>query len=193
MTFNGENIGLRPTFMQVEIYIAEKGLYTSPQDVFDYWDKKNWLTQKGIPVKTLEAAINVVNGIVIAKKEKEVYKNTSEEMSLDVKGRRKARKARREILRQEIRETKKKAKEVSYENHQPKPYIGYTDQLEDRRWKAFRWFVFQVRGDKCEVCGSTKNLQVHHTLYNKNCKAWEYSCKDVMVVCRECHRKIHKK
>lgn len=192
MKFNGEEIGERPTMMQVEIFIAEKGLFVEPKMVFDYWDKKQWLTTKGLPVKTLEAAISVVNGIAVQRKEHELYRNTTEEESLDRKSRKKARKARREEFRQEVRLAKKRAKEISYERNQPKPYIGYLDQLNDNRWKAFRWFVMKVRGEKCEICGSTKCLQVHHTHYDKNCKAWEYSCRDVLVVCRDCHKKIHK-
>lgn len=61
---------------QVEIYIAEKGLYIEPEDVFNYWDKKHWLTKKGEPVKTLESAINVVNGLIARKIRKRQSKYT---------------------------------------------------------------------------------------------------------------------
>lgn len=65
MTLYGEEIGLKPSLRQVEVFIAEKGLYVTPQEVFDYWDRKGWLTKKGTPIKTLEAAISVVNSIAI--------------------------------------------------------------------------------------------------------------------------------
>lgn len=67
MTFYGDEIGLVPTMTQIEIYISEKGLYVTPQQVWDYWSKKNWLTLKGQPVKTLEANIEE---LVIKLKEK---------------------------------------------------------------------------------------------------------------------------
>lgn len=70
MTLYGEEIGLKPSVRQVEAFIEEKGLYVTPQQVFEYWDSKDWLTKKGTPVKTLEAAISVVNGIVIQKERK---------------------------------------------------------------------------------------------------------------------------
>ena len=70
MTLYGDEIGLKPSVRQVEVYIAEKGLYVTPQQVFNYWDRKDWLTKKGTPVKTLEAAISVVNGIVLQKERK---------------------------------------------------------------------------------------------------------------------------
>lgn len=193
MTFKGDNIGERPTMMHIEIYIAEKGLYIEPKDAYDYWEKKQWLTKKGLPVKTLEAAIDVVNGIVLRRKERECQKYNAEEEKINDKNeRRKARKARKESFRQEVITKKKRAKEISYEKNQPKPYVGYKDQLDDDRWKAFRWFVMKIRGKKCEICGSTRCIQVHHTHYERNFKAWEYSCRDVLVVCADCHKKIHK-
>lgn len=193
MTYEGDEIGARPSFSLVEVYIAEKGLYVTPREVFDYWDKKEWKTAKGVPVKTLEAAVNVVNSISLQRKTREVRKNTPEEMKLDKNARRKARNKRKEEFRQQVKDARKKARKLSYENNQPKPYVGYNEQLKDPRWKAFRWFIRKVRGEKCEICGSTQTLQVHHTHYNSNCMAWEYTCKDVLILCRECHMKIHKK
>ena len=70
--------------------------------------------------------------------------------------------------------------------------MSYEEQLKDKRWLSFRRFIFDVRGSKCEKCGSTTHLQVHHNHYIKGRSAWEYTCNDVMVVCRKCHRKIHR-
>lgn len=184
MTFYGDEIGLVPTMTQIEIYISEKGLYVTPQQVWDYWSKKNWLTLKGQPVKTLEAAVHVVNGIVISS---DFYRG----IKLKGKSKRQKRKEKAELRKAYVGDAKRKAKEIAYESHQPQPYSTYKDQLTDPKWKAFREFVFKVRGKECEVCESKSNLQVHHTHYNKGAKAWEYTCNDVMVVCRECHKKIH--
>lgn len=184
MKLYGNEIGEKPTMEQVEIYIAEKGLFVTPEAVFDYWDKKKWETHKGLPVKTLESAIHVVNSIAVQRKMKEMSGKASSESSGD-------KKSRKQTFLQEVNETKRKAEEIVHKTMQKKPYIGYSEQLKDNNWKAFRWFVMKVRGEKCEICGETKSLQVHHINYNKNCKAWEYSCKDVMVVCRNCHKKLH--
>lgn len=67
----------------------------------------------------------------------------------------------------------------------------YSNQLNDERWKAFRWFVMKVRGSACEICKATKNLQVHHIKYTKGARAWEYNVNEVMVVCKDCHKKLH--
>lgn len=184
MTFYGDEIGLIPQMRQIEIYIAEKGLYITPQQVWDYWSKKEWKTLKGNPVKTLEAAVNVANGVLIGR---EIYHG----IKLKGKTKTQKKKERREIKNKLIGSVKRKAKEISYENHQPQPYSRYEEQLKDERWNYFRMFIFNVRGRKCEVCGSTKNLQIHHTRYLKYCKAWEYTCNDVMVLCDTCHKRAH--
>ena len=72
-------------------------------------------------------------------------------------------------------------------------WMAYDEQLQDKRWMAFRRFIFDVRGKKCEKCGSTTYLQVHHPKYKHGRMAWEYTCNDVIVLCRDCHAKIHNK
>ena len=72
-----------------------------------------------------------------------------------------------------------------------KEMTSYQKELEDHRWKSFREFVLTVRGKECEVCGSKKGLQVHHLYYNANSHPWEYTCREVLVVCDSCHKKIH--
>ena len=72
-----------------------------------------------------------------------------------------------------------------------KEYTPYEKQLKDKRWEAFRKFVFVVRGKKCEMCGGTHILQVHHPKYKGGRLAWEYTCNEVQVLCKECHEKVH--
>ena len=192
MTFQGDNIIGNPTLSIIEVYIAEKGLFCSPQDVFDYWSKKEWRTKRGEEIKTLEAAINVYNSIAVSaymKKNSKILGYTKlnrKEKRREKKRIRKALLTRVEkiedlIIKEEKRKPKKKKE----------PYQKYADQLNDKRWKAFRDFVFVARGCNCEQCGATAILQVHHPKYIRGRKAWEYTCKEVMVVCKECHEKIH--
>lgn len=159
MTLCGLEIGI-PKLSHIEVYVAEKGLYAEAKDIYDYWEKKNWLTKKGLQVKTVEAACNVYNSIAISK-----------------------------ILVQ--RKNDKISVKKRYKKS-PIPYRDFEIQLKDNRWKLFRWFILKVRGEKCEVCGMTENLQIHHRVYYKDAMAWEYSCKEVKVVCQKCHANIHK-
>lgn len=69
MTYKGEEIGI-PCVEMVQEYINEFALSISADEVLDYWRKKNFLTKKGLPVKTLEALVNVVNSIYVQKNRK---------------------------------------------------------------------------------------------------------------------------
>lgn len=72
-----------------------------------------------------------------------------------------------------------------------KKFIPYHEQLIDKRWLKRRKEVFQVKGRKCSICGSTINLQVHHLRYLNNKYAWEYKMKDLVVLCHDCHKRKH--
>lgn len=72
-------------------------------------------------------------------------------------------------------------------------HLSYQKQLATKQWKDFRKLVLSQRGKKCEMCGSKENIQIHHTHYITGRKAWEYMPTDVLVLCKDCHGKIHGK
>lgn len=65
-----------------------------------------------------------------------------------------------------------------------KEYIKY---LKSDTWKQKRINILRLI-KKCEVCGSKKNLQVHHLNYN-NIFNELYS--DLKVMCKRCHDYEH--
>lgn len=67
----------------------------------------------------------------------------------------------------------------------------YKEQLLDKRWRLYRDFAIFTRGGVCEICGSRKNLVIHHPQYKNGYNAWDYSVKDVVCLCNTCHKKIH--
>lgn len=171
MTYKSIEIGI-PTLSQVEECVSAQKLIATAQQIFEYWTNKDWLTKKGSQIKSLEIACSVCNGIVIQRARKKAKQKTIEEKHI-------------------IKRAQNKEKKVKKKNKRKNAYMAYGTQLHDERWLAFRQFIFNVRGKKCEVCGVTSNLQVHHLEYHPNKMAWEYTCKDVMVVCEKCHKKIH--
>lgn len=193
MTYKGERIIGKPSLAMIEMYIAEKGMFCTPQDTLNYWEKKNWLNQKGKGITTLESAINVYNGIAV---QREIKKNAKKYgyTKLDKKQKRKEKKKIRKELssgNKEISNEIKKESTNKQTNKIKKEKLPYSEQLKDKRWEAFRKFVFAVRGSKCEKCGSTHILQVHHPKYIRGRNAWEYTCNDVIILCRSCHEKEH--
>lgn len=67
----------------------------------------------------------------------------------------------------------------------------YQEQLEDERWKKKRLKILKKFKFKCCLCGGSENLNVHHLSYKENKKAWEYSMSNFIVLCRDCHKKVH--
>lgn len=133
------------------------------EQVIEYWDRKNWLTLKGQKVPSVSIAVNVANSYVTEQK----------------------RKAGALTIKADT-ELKNKSNEW-YNKRSP-----YYDQLATPQWRAYREFIFAVRGRKCEVCGKPSNLNIHHTHYTSNRHAWEYLPNEVLVVCGNCHRNIHR-
>lgn len=177
MKFKGFEIEI-PTLLQVEIYVAEKGYYFSPKEFYDIYSKRGWLTLKGKPIKSLEATIDSFNSTKMIERlpPEERNRRSKKQRRID-----KLRKINEEKIYGEI----KKKRVIEHKD------IKYSEQLKDKRWKIFRSAALAYYHNRCVCCGSKENLQVHHMKYRKGRYAWEYNFDDVVVLCRDCHRKEH--
>lgn len=159
-----ENEFKKPTIDEFCDFIESHGFDLDPFTLYKEFDDNDWKTQKGVQTKSWEALVNARNGCVIQQEKK------------------KTRMIKRREKRKLRLEEKARTKDVR---------MHYDEYLHDSRWYSFRKFVFAVRGCECEICKSHERLQVHHVRYKKGLYPWEYSCKDVMVLCRKCHARIH--
>ena len=223
MKYKNVEIGDKPTKEQFQEYVSRKGFDIDVDYWYNKYEVRGWQTKKKCPIKSVEAIINVINGIVIqrrksnrdtntgkkikqtlvskkpanTKKEKinaedvvklslDERKNLYEKIdSIPKKGRTKKQKQIRKKLRRSF--TAQVIKEI--DSHKRKEY--YNRLLEDKRWKEFRLKVMSERGNRCECCGGTDILQIHHTFYISGKMPWEYDIKDMRVLCRTCHQRIH--
>lgn len=92
-------------------------------------------------------------------------------------------------LRKEMQESKHRQKKIEEDRMM---YAEYNEQLESKEWEAYRNFILVAKGHECEVCGKKTWLQIHHKAYKNGHKAWEYLPNEVVVLCRDCHKNIHK-
>lgn len=76
------------------------------------------------------------------------------------------------------------------ENKKPKEENKrrYHKYLKSDQWKMMAVGIKQIRGNKCEKCGSGNNLQVHHKHYMN---IYKEKLKDLLVLCGGCHKKEH--
>lgn len=69
----------------------------------------------------------------------------------------------------------------------PLPPLTYKEKLLDARWITKRDRIRAERGAKCELCGSTENLDIHHGYYSPFLEPWEYDDGSLWALCRSCH------
>lgn len=71
-----------------------------------------------------------------------------------------------------------------------RPYrnMPYTDYLQTAHWQDKRAAAIRRAGNRCQFCGATGRLDVHHNTYDRlGCEADG----DLVALCRACHRAVH--
>lgn len=65
---------------------------------------------------------------------------------------------------------------------------SYRELLKDPRWIKKRNEILTRDENTCQYCGrSDRYMHVHHNLYVKGRKPWEYDNKDLITLCNRCH------
>jgi len=66
----------------------------------------------------------------------------------------------------------------------------YNKYLRSPEWKAKKLLVLERDNYKCQQCGYTNNLHVHHLTYEN---VTNEQLDDLVTLCKRCHRSEHKK
>lgn len=71
----------------------------------------------------------------------------------------------------------------------------YEKLLQSDYWKGYSYSLIKERNFTCEDCGrrffnERNKLQVHHLVY-RDVNPWSYKPEEMVVLCRDCHRKRH--
>lgn len=69
--------------------------------------------------------------------------------------------------------------------------MDYKEQLTNILWLKKRAEILERDEYKCQKCGETSNLQVHHLKYINGRFAWEYDNSDLITLCQKCHNTEH--
>ena len=64
---------------------------------------------------------------------------------------------------------------------------GQTHFVDEKRYGGNGMRAFDLANGKCEVCGSTENLVIHHN------NGYSNEQEDLYILCRSCHGKVHAK
>ena len=67
----------------------------------------------------------------------------------------------------------------------------YSDFLKTDYWKCVSKEKKAISNNKCQMCGSTKKLNVHHNTYIHHGEEHKYINSDLICLCNTCHSKFH--
>ena len=76
MKYKNVDIGDKPTKEQFQEYVSRNGFNIDVDYWYEKYDAKGWQTKKKCPIKSLEAIINVINGVVIQRRKSNRDTNT---------------------------------------------------------------------------------------------------------------------
>ena len=64
----------------------------------------------------------------------------------------------------------------------------YSELLRSPMWQKKRLEIMQRDNFTCQYCGCEgRELQVHHRVYHKGAKPWEYDDSELITLCNQCH------
>lgn len=88
------------------------------------------------------------------------------------------------------RTRKRRQTQGEYDKHLRKveKKVQYHAYMNSRRWRRKRASLIKARGSRCEDCGTTKRLTVHHKHYRT---LGHERVRDVEVLCWQCHKERH--
>lgn len=64
----------------------------------------------------------------------------------------------------------------------------YKDYLQSEGWKRRRSWALEFWGNRCAICNSNKNIEVHHRCYDRI--GYE-QLNDLIALCNHCHTTHH--
>lgn len=79
----------------------------------------------------------------------------------------------------------------------PNKHGPYGALLFDKRWREKRVTILKRDKEKCRVCDSEDELQIHHRQYHYSNKLqkfkypWEYQDDLLITLCKKCHQRGH--
>jgi len=70
--------------------------------------------------------------------------------------------------------------------------MTYQEKLKDPRWLVKRDKLLQNRDEKCQLCGTSDKLTIHHGYYRPKGDPWDYEDESLWILCWTCHMRSQK-
>ena len=67
----------------------------------------------------------------------------------------------------------------------------YARDLKNPLWQKKKNMILERDNYTCQHCGATdRTLHVHHKLYRKGVKPWQYDDAELLTLCEDCHDSV---
>lgn len=83
---------------------------------------------------------------------------------------------------------KHKKQQATGAHKKKRKWVDLQEYYQTRHWQKRRTAFLKKKGRKCQDCGSTKDIRVHHIRYTN---LYGEKDKDLEVLCEVCHTNIH--
>lgn len=75
--------------------------------------------------------------------------------------------------------------------------LSYKEHLFNKKWKQKKERILSRDNHRCQICGSTVGLVVHHKQYHvtptgEKYLPWMYDDRFLVTLCERCHNKGHR-
>lgn len=175
-----KDYSLIPTFYEFSEFIEQMKFDLDAESLYKEFSDRGRTTKKGAPMLSWTALIIARNGVMVARRARNAIKGVPSQY-------RDKKRLSKSIKRELAESRRQQALELT-----EKVKMAYRQELTHPYWYAFRNFVLMVKGHRCEACGKTQGtMNIHHLEYTTGRHAWEYSVKDVKVLCPTCHKRVH--
>lgn len=95
------------------------------------------------------------------------------------------------IIPDKVNKQNKTKKNIKNINELDKGDGSYGSFLKSEYWKCVRTCIIKRDSHRCQLCGNTKNLVVHHLTYEHHFDEFNHK-EDLVTLCSGCHENVHK-
>lgn len=92
-----------------------------------------------------------------------------------------------QLRKDEVR--RKRDRDKLYKMNKDPRYGSNRELRYDNRFRKIKKQLLETY-PRCQICGSTHNLQVHHIVQPKGDESLFFDLNNLLVVCEECHKHL---
>jgi hypothetical protein len=161
-------------------------------EVTEYRKRQDSLKRPLIASQCIKCGKNISNFVSakkFSKEEIDAMPQWDNELEVSWRAKAKAKSGERHLELKEQRALQKELQREQYISQSSGRQAAYSRYINSAEWQELRRKVIARAKGKCEGCGNRPATDVHHLTYQRFGKEMLF---DLVAVCEDCHKAIHK-